>query len=152
MFCSFSAWACSPQYEDEVIVVPPANAKGEFRYIYPKTDEEKLAEEFNTKDVALVNLYIDYHRSSYPFDAHTELEVAYGWGSAKKKYIKYIRPETSCGKPEKYKENRWYYAIFSNPNDEHPYKYVKYHVGTQLIQSRGEPNYVHTSYGLHKKP
>ncbi|WKD48229.1 hypothetical protein [Microbulbifer spongiae] len=136
--------ACSPILPK---IIPPVTPDGEFTYIYPPTKGEGFAQKIKeTRNRAVVVVYIDHHYQSYPYGAQTEFKVLHGWGDPQPKINVIIRKEDSCGKVQPLKINSWYLALFVDPNYNPiliPYDQVK-----DLVELKGKSTYAHTSIGL----
>jgi len=128
------------------VVVPPETLNGKFTYIYPPTYHERITDTLRSaKNFAAVSLYIDQHRNSPPFNAQTEFRTLYGWGEPQGELHKYIRYETSCGKPKKLKVGKLYIALFTKR--EGPLL-IESDLVENIIDSKGKPDYSYTSIGL----
>lgn len=138
------ALACEPIQPD---VIPPSSPDGEFQYIYPDFQKELESSVRTAKDVAVVKIHSDsLSESEYGQQvAVAVLELLHGWGYQSGRYMKYVRNESSCGKPKEIGGSGWYVAILRKSE---VYSVIPYRSVEEQIKSRGRPEYVYSAIGL----
>lgn len=141
--CMKAAQACTPMLPK--MIPPVGDPMGEWTEEQPPSAFERFLDRMNrASSVSVVDLYMDFHYPTEPYDAQTEFSVLYGWGKSLPRDVKYIRRTTSCGKPEKYTEGKRYVAI---PIGSDYSIWPLSDLGEQ-IKELGEPDYRHTENGI----
>jgi len=134
--------ACSPLLPE---LIPPSDPLGEWKEQEPPSEYELFLFKLGTSTrIAVVNLYSDFHYPTEPYNAQTEFDVLYGWGKPVSSNVKYVRENTSCGRPKKLEEGKLYVALPSgNSYTVWPFSEVE-----QKINLLGDPEYRHTERGI----
>ena len=146
LIVSSKVLACSPALPT---TIPPLSPEGEFQYIYPDYQKDLESSVRTAKNVAVVKLHSDSLSESKngQTTAVAILELLHGWGYQSGRYMKYIRIETSCGKPEEITGSGWFVALL---NRNEVYAVIPYSTVKEQVKSRGEPEYVYSALGLLK--
>ena len=144
LFFGSRALACEPI---QPAIVPPLSPDGEFQYIYPDFQKELESSVLAAKDVAVVKIYSDSLSETENGEqvAVAVLELLHGWGYQSGRYMKYVRKESSCGKPKEITGSGWYVAILRS---NEVYSVIPYSSVAEQIKSRGKPEYVYSAIGL----
>ncbi|WP_158681614.1 hypothetical protein [Microbulbifer pacificus] len=146
LFFGGQALACEPI---RPAIIPPLTPDGEFQYVYPDYQKELNESVRTAKDVAVVKLHSDsVSESEYGYQvAVAILELLHGWGYQSGRYMKYVREESSCGKPKEITGSGWFVALLRN---NEVYAVIPYSAVQQQIKSKGKPEYVYSAIGLIK--
>lgn len=136
--------ACSP-VEPEMI--PPTERGGEFMYVYPPSFMEDMLNKIeSSNDIALIKAKLVWPAQNGSKE-YAEIEVLYGWGYHKSKFIKLYRESYSCGEFTKLKAGQRYVAFMVNGV---PKELIEHSKVADRLEARGEPEYIYTAIGLLK--
>lgn len=142
LFLSIRSLACNPVLP---AMIPPVERGGEFTYVYPPSFEETMLEQIEkSNDIALIKANLVWAAKENSRE-YSEIEVLYGWGKHKGRFIKLHRENYFCGDFTLLKEGVRYVATMENGM---PQALIEYSKVAESLKARGEPEYVYTAIGV----
>lgn len=128
-------------------MIPSTDRGGEFTYVYPPSFiEDMLYEIESSNDIALIKANLVWPAQNGS-EEYAEVEVLYGWGYHKSKFIKLYRKNYSCGEFTELKAGLRYVASMENGV---PKELIEHSKVGEALEGRGEPEYIYTAIGLIK--
>lgn len=138
LICGYS-YSCTPVPPE---VIPPNEVGGEFTYVYP-TEADEIRRVIDSRtDLAVVRVISDEQIDNMWV---ARIQLLYGWGYQKSRYVDYVRVEDTCGKPELLDSRQRYFAVLDEGEVKSTYSFT---VAESLLTKLGEPRYRYSNAGL----